>query len=371
MIRALILFLLALACSARADHVEVTNDRAVLRADHTSDSERVRGVDSGDRFDMRPIDSVGGWVPVVDHETGRDVWIYRTFVRFRDGSRTGAPTPDPPIPAPGPASTPVPPGADRPGMPHGFYIIEQEHYSAGYDPRLKIPVWVQFTLRAEDLDGDADRDGLDFNEHDGVPEDLQADDDDYAGSGYAKGHMAPAEDMTRSDDAMAETFFYTNCAPQIGPSFNGSKWSVLERKTREWARARGELIVIMGPVFDLAPPDEPASSNNRAEEGWVKYKTIGDGEVAVAHAFFRIVYDPETFEAMAFLLPHRDVTGTQNPITGFVTTIDEIEDRAGIDLLPGLPDGFEEVLEGARTTSLWRGVDGDGDTIDPITVPED
>ncbi len=355
---------------AAGDHVEVTNGRAVLRAESNSDSERIRGLDDGELLDMRAIDEENGWIPVVDHVSGRDGWVFRSFVRFRDGDRPGAEAPVDPEPPVDPDPTdPGPSGADAPGLPHGFYVIEQEHYDVGFDPRLKIPVWVQYTVRASDLDGDADRTGLDFVAHDGVPEDLQADDDDYHLSGFAKGHMAPAEDMTRSDLAMLETFFYTNAAPQLGPSFNGSKWSVLERKTREWVRARGELIVVMGPVFDRAPPDEPSSSPNSEEAGWVKYRTIGDGEIAVAHGFFKVIYDPQRLEALAFLMPHRSVTGDENPVTNFVVTIDEIERRAGIDLLPDLPEAFEETLEALRATELWAGIQSDGDAQAPIAVP--
>lgn len=352
-----------LAPVAEADYVEVTNDRGVLRQDHSGESASIRDLEAGDLFDLRASEEVNGWLSVTDPATQRNGWVFRRWVRLHSGSRPGEAEH---IPVSEPADAG---GADTPGLPRAFYTVSGEYYSAGFDPRLKIPAWVQYTLRASDLDGPAARTGLDFGPHPEVPEEVQADDDDYAGSGFAKGHLAPAEDMTRSDAAMLATFHYTNAAPQIGSPFNGSKWRVLEERTREWVRARGELVIIIGPVFDLAPPDEPVGSPNASQPGWVKYRTVGDDEVAVAHGFFRIIYDPHRLEAVAFLLPHHDVTGAAHPIEGFVVSIEEIERRSGIDVLPGLPDVFEEVLEQQRAAELWGGIMQNGQVRAPTAVP--
>lgn len=39
-------------------------------------------------------------------------------------------------------------------------------------------------------------------------------------SGYDRGHMVPAADAKISQDAMDETFFLSNIAPQVGDGFN-------------------------------------------------------------------------------------------------------------------------------------------------------
>lgn len=49
-----------------------------------------------------------------------------------------------------------------------------------------------------------------------VPVGYRAELDDYSGNGYDRGHMAPAEDMNRSQRTMAESFLLTNMAPRWG-----------------------------------------------------------------------------------------------------------------------------------------------------------
>jgi DNA/RNA endonuclease G (NUC1) len=47
--------------------------------------------------------------------------------------------------------------------------------------------------------------------------------DDYTYSGYARGHLAPAEDFSRSQEAIESTFLMSNVIPQktsINPSIS-------------------------------------------------------------------------------------------------------------------------------------------------------
>jgi endonuclease G len=41
----------------------------------------------------------------------------------------------------------------------------------------------------------------------------------YKGSGFDRGHLAPAGDM-RSDEAMNDSFRLSNVSPQVGNGFN-------------------------------------------------------------------------------------------------------------------------------------------------------
>ena len=71
---------------------------------------------------------------------------------------------------------------------------------------------------------------------------------DYYKSGYDRGHLAPAGDMTFSRVAMDESFYYTNMSPQVA-SFNRGIWKKLETQVRNWAIEYDSLYVVTGPIF--------------------------------------------------------------------------------------------------------------------------
>ena len=107
-----------------------------------------------------------------------------------------------------------------------------------------------------------------------LPRSERAELDDYKGSGYSRGHMAPAGDMS-TPDAMAQSFSLANMVPQ-DQTHNGGAWSQIEQDTRKYVmRASGDVYVFTGPVY----ADKP--------------RTIGSG-VAVPAYIYKVVYDATT-----------------------------------------------------------------------------
>lgn len=135
--------------------------------------------------------------------------------------------------------------------------------------------------------------------------------DDYKGSGYARGHMAPAGDMPTAQ-AMAQSFSLANMVPQ-NQKQNSGPWSQIEKATRQYAtRAQGDVYIITGPVFASNPP------------------TIGAGRVAVPSHVFKLVYDAKTKKAWAHWQANTDDARADNPIS-----YGELTKRIGMELLPG------------------------------------
>jgi len=73
--------------------------------------------------------------------------------------------------------------------------------------------------------------------------------EDYRKSGWSRGHLAPAGDMS-TVQAMAQSFSLANMVPQAA-KHNGGTWAkTVEQATRHYAaRATGDVFVITGPVF--------------------------------------------------------------------------------------------------------------------------
>jgi endonuclease G len=107
---------------------------------------------------------------------------------------------------------------------------------------------------------------------------------DYKGSGFDRGHQAPAGDAV-NQHAMAQTFALSNMIPQ-DPTNNRKVWSKIEGDTRKYAsRAKGDVFVYTGPLF---------ATNN--------VKTIGDNKVWVPTHIFKLVYDQSSGRSWAFIL---------------------------------------------------------------------
>lgn len=155
----------------------------------------------------------------------------------------------------------------------------------------------------------------------------------YKQSSYDRGHLCPAGDRRKTEESYNETFLTSNISPQKH-DFNAGIWNRLEQKTRYWAKKYNHLYVITGGVL----------------KG--KMKTIGKDKVAVPKYFYKVLLDytePEV-KAIAFLLPHKE---SNKPLYDFVVSIDELEEKTGIDFFPALPDNIENTLEASSSYKGW------------------
>ncbi|MDZ7792136.1 MAG: DNA/RNA non-specific endonuclease [Spirochaetia bacterium] len=120
-------------------------------------------------------------------------------------------------------------------------------YTLSYSEEHEQAEWVAYKLTIEELQGDVER-------TDNFREDKKVDTEtaslsDYRGSGYDRGHLAPAADFSWSEEAMSDTFYLSNMSPQK-PGFNRGIWRSLESQVREWAIRDKALLVVTGPVFE-------------------------------------------------------------------------------------------------------------------------
>ena len=213
-------------------------------------------------------------------------------------------------------------------------LLNHTAYTINYNPKTLVPNWVAYELTAEETDGPWTRKGLNFipdPDYDGI----QADHSDYKGSGYSRGHLAPAGDMKWDSIAMLESFYYTNCIPQ-DEALNNGKWNQLENKTRQWAKEYGRLFVVTGPVF--------------YQSDTLK---IGSHGVAVPHACFKALLAPtETnYTAIAFVMKNGE---EKRSMKECAIPVDELEAIIGLDLFCNLPDKIDESIESIIVWDDWN-----------------
>ena len=233
----------------------------------------------------------------------------------------------------------VPTINDPKRMIRSFWLCEAA-YAVQYDPATKTPVWVAEVLSADNLRNSHEARTENFRENPRLPLPAQGTLKDYRGSGYDRGHMAPAGDMS-SEETMSASFFLTNMVPQVGPNMNRGIWAELEHKIRQQALKRGLVYVMTGPIY----------SGGAAKE------LIGSSKVAVPTHLYKIVVDPNAKWAMGFIMPNEEIitkkqkklrldgeraihcsgtTGQERPcmIEDFIVDVREIQNITGINLFP-------------------------------------
>ena len=173
----------------------------------------------------------------------------------------------------------------------------------------RTPLWASEHLTYNELLMDIDRKD-NFHAEATLPEDERAELADYVGSGYDRGHLAPAADMP-SVEAMSESFSLANMTPQNATNNRGI-WSSMESKTRDLAKQRGELYVVSGAIFAGTALQR---INNR---------------VLVPSSYFKAVYDANTGESGAYWVAN---DGNRNYK---ILSIAELTQTAGIDPFPSI-----------------------------------
>jgi hypothetical protein len=117
-------------------------------------------------------------------------------------------------------------------------IISHTAYLLSYNEEHEQANWVAYMLTSSKLGSGLERSNR-FLE-DPLVASGTATNADYAKSGYDRGHLAPAADMSWSMQVMQESFYYSNMSPQL-PGFNRGIWKKLEEKVRDWAAVRYTL----------------------------------------------------------------------------------------------------------------------------------
>lgn len=210
-------------------------------------------------------------------------------------------------------------------------VIRRTGYTLAFDKKNKTPQWVAWELTRDETRGNADR--TDYFETDPDVKGARVEYHDYSGSGYDRGHMAPAGDMKWSNRAMKESFYMSNMCPQ-DHNLNTKDWNDLETKCRQWARRYGKVYIVCGPIYN----------GKRTEY-------IGEHRVKVPDAFYKAVLINTKKNPIALGFYFENEAG-ERPLEEYLVPVDKIEAMSGIDFFPALNDEVEERLESKKHQEL-------------------
>jgi endonuclease G len=227
-------------------------------------------------------------------------------------------------------------------------LIARDGYVLLHSATDKIPLWVCEFVVKDQLTGNLNRDDK-FQTDPLLKKGRRSELIDYKGSGYDRGHQAPAGDQTKDVTLKLETFFLSNMAPQA-PALNQQIWRELETHVRDWLIERGSGYIITGPMFY-----DPKEENADTATGVVKHKVIGPDEVAVPTHFYKIVVAKDSsgkWQSIAFVMENRKYLKPYD-FSKYIKSIEWIQERTGINFMPEL-DAVEQKRLERNTSPLWN-----------------
>lgn len=213
-------------------------------------------------------------------------------------------------------------------------LLCRKGFLLSHDSGRKTPAWVAERVTRDRLRLKLKRSD-NFRPDSDLPKGSRAELSDYKGSGYDRGHMAPAADMGWDGQAMSESFYLSNMVPQVGAGMNRGIWAELEKKVRNWVQQRGELYVYSGPIY---------------REG--EAKTIGANKVAVPGSLFKVILDPKQREAMALIMPNQPLRTEDLP--KYLVPVREVERQTGLQFFSTLPIEEQDRIESVKQPALWK-----------------
>ncbi len=181
-----------------------------------------------------------------------------------------------------------------------------DSFAVYYSPRDKKPIYTVEKLSREQLLAPHPKRSNQFYEEARLPRAERSLLSDYRGSGYDRGHNAPAGDMT-NERSMAQSFSLANMMPQARQNNQGIWAKNVEEPTRLYVkRVAGDVFVYTG------------STGNSG--------SIGSSRVTIPSHLYKLVYDPGKNLAWAYWIENTNEAQMSAPIS-----YEEIVQKTGID----------------------------------------
>ncbi len=199
----------------------------------------------------------------------------------------------------------------------------------------KFADWVAYRLTPRSIEGGGAKTERVWRADPELPEDYTLEPEDYRGAFEAlqvdRGHQAPLAGF-RGSGQWADTNYLSNITPQKS-ALNQGPWNRLEEKERALVREYGEVFVLTGPLYEREMPPLPnADEPHKVPSGYWKILAVQPDPG-----------DPAALQTAAFLMDQNAPRDTA-PMK-YLSTVNEIERRSGLNFFADLPDTIEESLE--------------------------
>ena len=214
-------------------------------------------------------------------------------------------------------------------------LLERYCYSVSYNKFTRQPNWVMWELTDEHVLKKKDGVWNEYREDEDLPLEIRATLEDYASSGYDRGHMCPGGDCNWDDEGRDETFLLSNMCPQ-NPNLNRGDWKEIEIACRKWAKQYGNIYIVCGPVFLKSQ----------------QHERIGPNKIPVPEAFFKVVLCSESSTPKGIGFICRNTDGNRKK-DFYVNSIRQVERVTGYRFFPNLEDSIKSLVYDMNDLNNW------------------
>ena len=214
-------------------------------------------------------------------------------------------------------------------------LLERYCYSVSYNKITRQPNWVMWRLTAEHVMKRKDGVWNEYREDTELPSEIRSTLDDYASSGYDRGHMCPGGDCNWDDDGRDETFLLSNMCPQ-NSNLNRGDWKEIEMACRKWARQYNSIYIVCGPIFFKSQ----------------EHEKIGPHQIPVPEAFFKVILCAESSYPKGIGFICRNTDGNRKK-DFYVNSIRQVERVTGYRFFPNLDDSIKSVVYDMDDINEW------------------
>ena len=219
-------------------------------------------------------------------------------------------------------------------------------FSMEYDKSKKHSRWIAFRFDNQTKQQNVSRSDEPFDADPAIGSQYQRVQADFGKQGYDRGHLCAPADRLYSREVNEQTFYYTNMSPQRN-KFNTGIWLTLEGQVQSWGRSctsSDTLYVVKGGTIDKEDQIRGYISNDLSKP------------IPKYYYMALLFKKGDSFKAIAFWMEHTD-TPKSTKLVDYALSIDELEEKTGIDFFPSLNDNLENALEAAYSTKAWPGLE--------------
>lgn len=245
------------------------------------------------------------------------------------------------------------------------------NYALEWNNAMRHAAWIAFSF-------DATTSPKSFNRPDEDPwdvdpllsTDMQTSNAQHRIDGFDRGHLCASNDRIYAKEANDQTFYYSNISPQLN-SFNAGFWGTLEDRVQRWARNNNGTSAIPNEKYDKLYVAKGGTLNelltsftgSKADNNGVYPTTDAQGftihGLACPKYYFMAILAEKgnTYHAIGFLAEHCE-TLPQKPtaaqLQACALSIDDLEERTGLDFFCNLPDLIENQVEAGFSLNDWN-----------------